>query len=257
MELERRREGSVEILTLNRPDQRNALSPELIAQLSAAFADAKADDDVRVVVLTGAGDKAFCAGMDLKAFAAQGDGRPLRDLEKTADFTALQRGEFPKPVVGAINGTAVAGGLELLMACDLAVAAEHAKLGIPEVKRGLFAAGGGVTLPARMPLAVALELGLTGDFINAQRALELGLVNRVRPAAEVLPCAIELAGRIAANGPVAVAATKAIMRAVAQRGVQVGYEMIDHFRDRVFTSEDALEGAQAFAEKRAPRWTGR
>jgi enoyl-CoA hydratase len=257
MELERRREGGVEILTLNRPDQRNALNPELIAQLSAALADVRSDDDVRVVVLTGAGDRAFCAGMDLKAFAAQGDGAPLRDLEKTADFTALQRGEFPKPVVGAINGTAVAGGLELVMACDLAVAAEHAKLGIPEVKRGLFAAGGGVTLPARMPMSIALELGLTGELIDAQRALELGLVNRVRPAGDVLTCALELAERIAANGPLAVAATKAIMRAVAQRGVQSAYGMIDDLRDQVFTSHDALEGARAFAEKRPPQWTGR
>jgi enoyl-CoA hydratase len=257
MELERRREGAVEILTLNRPAQRNALNPELIERLSTALTDTRSDDSVHAIVLTGAGDRAFCAGMDLKSLAAQGTGAPRRDPAATSDFTGFLRGEYPKPVVGAVNGTAVAGGFELVMACDVAVAADHALFGIPEVKRGLFAAGGGVTLPARIPLAIALELGLTGDFINAQRAWQLGLVNRVLPAAEVLPAALELANRISVNGPLAVAATKAMMRTVAQRGVQAGYAMIDGLREQVFGSEDALEGARAFAEKRPPHWTGR
>lgn len=257
MELERWREGSVEILTLNRPDQRNALNPELIEQLSAAFAATKSDDDVRAVVLTGAGDRAFCAGMDLKAFARRSAEAPTSDPEQTADFRAFLQGEYPKPVVGAVNGTAVAGGFELMMACDLVVVADHAMLGIPEVKRGLFAVGGGVTLPARIPLAIALELGLTGDPVDARRTLQLGLVNEVVPAAEVLPVALKLAGRVSANGPLAVAATKAMMRAVAQRGPEAGYAMADGYRAQVFSSEDALEGARAFAEKRPPNWKGR
>ena len=159
--------------------------------------------------------------------------------------------------MGEVNGTAVAGGFELVMACDVAVAADHALFGIPEVKRGLFAAGGGATLPARIPLAIALELGLTGDFINAQRAWQLGLVNRVLPAAKVLPAALELANRIPANGPLAVAATKAMMRTVAQRGVQAGLCDDRRAQGAGLHSEDALEGARAFAEKRPPHWTGR
>src|SRR5246127_5319846 len=192
-ELERGRDGHVEILTLNRPEQRNALSPTLLEELSAALADIKRDAGVRAVVLTGAGNRAFCAGMDLKAFAAGGG---VRDMAATAEFTEFTRGKHAKPVVAAVNGAAVAGGFELVMACDLVVAAEHARFGLPEVKRGLFAAGGGgggVPLPARVPLAVALELGLTGDPIDAERAYQLGLVNRVVPDSEVLTVALDLA----------------------------------------------------------------
>jgi len=258
MDLERRREGSVEILTLNRPEQRNALSPELLEQLSTAFGEAKTDDDVRVIILTAAGDKAFCAGMDLKAFAAsQTSDAPPRDPAVMAAFTEFSHGEYPKPVIGAVNATAVAGGFELLMNCDIVVTADQAKFGIPEVKRGLFAAGGGFLLPARIPLAVALELGLTGDFIDAERALQLGLVNRVVPAADVLQTALDLAARISENGPLGVAVTKKLMRTTYARGIEAAYEVSAQEHDKVFKSEDALEGATAFAQKRAPQWKGR
>jgi enoyl-CoA hydratase len=143
----RQREHAVEILTLNRPDQRNSLSPELMEELSAALEEAERSDEIRVVILTAAGDKAFCAGMDLKAFAAGAGDRTPRS---TKHFEAFIEGRFPKPIIAAVNATAVAGGFELMMSCDLAVVAENAKFGIPEVKRGLFAAGGGVLLPARI-----------------------------------------------------------------------------------------------------------
>jgi enoyl-CoA hydratase len=256
MELERRREDHVEILTLNRPEQRNALSPTLLEQLSDALAAVKRDRDVRAVVLTAAGDRAFCAGMDLKAFVAA-DGRAVRDEAVTADFTEFVRGEHPKPVVAAVNGAAVAGGFELLMGCDLVVAADHARFGLPEVKRGLFAAGGGVALPARVPLAVSLELGLTGELIDAQRAYDLGLVNRVAPAGEVLDTALGLARRMAENAPLAVAATKAMMRATISQSPSAALEMVESYRRTVFDSEDAREGALAFAQRRPPQWAGR
>lgn len=255
MELERRREGFVEVLTLNRPEQRNALSPELLNQLSAALAEIKRDGDVRAVVLTASGDRAFCAGMDLKAFVAV-EGTEIRDLERTTDFTEFMRGEHPKPVVAAVNGAAVAAGFELLLSCDLVVAAEHARFGLPEVKRGLFAAGGGVALPARLPLAVALELGLTGDLVDARRAYEFGLVNRVTSASEVLPTAIELASRVAENAPLAVAATKAMMWTTLTHGTATALELVERYREPIFGSADAQEGAVAFAERRPPRWTG-
>jgi enoyl-CoA hydratase len=256
--LERSREGSVEILKLNRPEQRNALSPELLEALSAALGEIKADDSVRVVIVTAAGDKAFCAGMDLKGFAeAQASGAPPRDPAKMANYQEFGQGLFPKPVIAAVNATAVAGGFELVMNCDLVVTSDQAKFGIPEVKRGLFPAGGGFTLPARIPLAVALELGLTGDFIDAEHALRLGLVNRVVPAGDVVKTALELAARISENGPLGVALTKKLMRTVAEHGVDAARAQAIEGHASVFQSEDALEGSRAFGEKRAPQWKGR
>jgi enoyl-CoA hydratase len=254
MDLLRRREGGVEILTLNRPGQRNALSPELIADLSTAFREALDNDAVRVLVLTGAGDRAFCAGMDLKAFAARGD-----DAGPTLDnthFTMFATGTYPKPIIGAVNATAVAGGFELLLNCDMVVTSENAKFGIPEAKRGLFAAGGGIALPARIPLAVALELGLTGDLIDAERAYQLGLVNRIVPADNVVAVALELAARISENGPLGVLATKKLMRITHNEGVAAARTAQQGEQDLVFNSKDAREGARAFAEKRPPQWTG-
>ena len=198
-------------------------------------------------MITGAGEKIFSAGMDLKAFAAGEDmtavGEGLRILN-----------ECLKPVIAAVNGIAVAGGFEVMMRADLVVAADHAKFGIPEVTRGLVAAGGGTRLPTRIPLQIALEFGLTGDTFSAQRALELGLVNRVVPGAGVLTTALELAARINRNGPLAVQATKRLMRE------EVGpdnSERVMEISGPVFASADAREGATAFAEKRAPVWKGK
>jgi enoyl-CoA hydratase len=160
---------------------------------------------------------------------------------------------YPKPIIAAVNGTAVAGGFELVLACDLAVVADHAKFGLPEVKRGLVAAGGGTNLPRRIPLALALELALTGETFDAARALELGLVNRVVPGDRVLDEALALAGLIARNGPLALRVTKELMLAQAQGA---GRDEIGAATAGVFASADAKEGATAFAEKREPRWTG-
>jgi enoyl-CoA hydratase/carnithine racemase len=251
--------GAVRILRLNRPEARNSLSPELIAQLGGALDAAVADDGVRAVVLTGTGDRAFCAGMDLRAFA---EGRTTRGAgdgggDPMGAFGKFIRDSIPKPIIGAAQATAVAGGFELLMACDLIVASSAAQFGIPEAKRGLFAAGGGVFLSARIPLAQALELGLTGDPITAQRALELGLINRVVAPERVLEEAIALAERVTENGPLGVAATKELMRLAATGTLKEAAQRQAVLQPRVFASEDAKEGSLAFVERRKPSWKGR
>jgi enoyl-CoA hydratase len=254
--LERRTEGPVAILTLNRPEVGNALSPELLADLGDALADIADDAAVHAVVLTAAGDRIFCSGMDLKAFAGGGAGPAQAEPRSQEAQESLFAGEYPTPVVAAINGAAVGGGLELALGCDLVVAAAHARFGLPEVKRGLFPAGRGTMLPIRVPLALALEMGLTGELIPAARAAELGLVNRVVAAEEVMPVAVDLANRIAANGPIGVRLTKRLMRASVQRGPEHGRATAAEAME-VFGSEDAKEGATAFTEKRPPRFTGR
>ena len=240
------RDGAL-VVTINRPDAGNSLNPAVGQGLVDALSAAATDDAVRSVIVTGAGEKIFCAGMDLKAFAAGEDmsavGAGLKILS-----------DCPKPVIAAVNGIAVAGGFEVMMRADLVVAADHAKFGIPEVKRGLVAAGGGTRLPTRIPLQIALEMGLTGETFGAQRALELGLINRVVPGADVMDAALALAALINANGPLAVQATKRLMRE------EVGADNSAHVMEvtrPVFASEVAREGATAFAEKRAPIWKGR
>lgn len=249
----RRREGVVEILTLNRPAQRNALNPELMEELSCALEEIEASEEVRVVVLSAAGDKAFCAGMDLKAFA---EAPSMQGSRSTSCFESFLEGRYSKPVVAAVNATAVAGGFELVLACDLAVVANNAKFGLPEVKYGLFPAGSGVLLPARIPLAIALELGLTGELIEADRLSQFGLVNRVVETARVLEAALELAQRIASNSPLGVSTTKRLMWSCAQQGVEASRPALKASIPTVFSSADALEGALAFAEKRVPVWKG-
>ena len=233
------RRGSVELLRLNRPKARNALNPELIAELGLGLHAAELDPDIRVVVLTGTGDRAFCAGMDLRSFAGgqrSGDSDP--DPVGMSTFHRFTRGEIEVPVVGAANATAVAGGFELLLGCDIVVASDVATFGLPEVKRGLFAAGGGVFVSSRIPLAVALELTLTGDSIDAKRAATLGLVNLVVPPDQVLETAMTLADRIAHNGPLAVKATRNIVRA-ASTDLEKARAMSAEWQPKVFGSNDA------------------
>jgi len=253
-ELVRERHGPVLLLRLNRPEVRNALTFGMLAELGAALLEAERDAAIRVAVLTGTGERAFCAGLDLEAFS---DGAAtLGDDEATMAYMRFTRGELDVPLVGAANATAVAGGLELLLGCDLVVASSAARFGLPEVKRGLFPGGGGTSLGTRVPLAVALEMTLTGDPITAARAYELGLVNRVVAPDEVLPTALSLAERIAANAPLGLAACKELVRLHLSDPARAP-ERLDHWRNVVFSSADAREGAAAFVERRDPIWQGR
>ena len=248
------RRGGVLVARLNRPEARNAYNRPVMAGIGAAVKEAEADPEIRALVLIGTGDKAFSAGMDLRAFAS-GDQTPI-DPDLLDAMVRLTRGEVAVPVVGAANASALAGGFELLLGCDVIVASSEAKFGLPEVKRGLFAAGNGTQLAMRLPLAVALELTLTGESIDASRAYELGLVNQVVPPDRVLEAALVLAERIAANGPLAVAATKELVR-LWPVDVQRAEQRRTELHHSVFASEDAKEGATAFIEKRAPTWKGR
>jgi enoyl-CoA hydratase len=249
------RRGPVLVLRLNRPEARNALTSSLLAALAVAIADAESDPAIRVVVLTGTGDRSFCAGMDLREFAEGGitGSLPAGALE---GFQRLIRGRATIPLVGAANASALAGGLELLLGCDVIVASSAAQFGLPEVRRGLLAAGGGTFISQRVPLGIALELTLTGASITAARAYELGLVNAVVEPDAVLPAAIEVADRIAGNAPLSLVATKELVRlAVSDPGR--AEERLGHWQPLVFQSADAKEGATAFVEKRLPVWEGR
>lgn len=249
----RERHGRVEVVRLNRQAARNAIDGPTTKALDAAFDELTGDPEVWAVVLTGTGERAFCAGMDLKAFVA---GDPDIMTSKNG-FGGLAQRKFPKPLIAAVNGAALAGGCELVLSCDLVVAAEHAIFGIPEVKRGLVAAGGGLLrLPKRVPLSVALELALTGDTIDAHRAEAIGLVNRVVPADQVVTAAIELAQHICENAPLAVRVSKEILMRSLDLPEDDAWRMNGQKIEPVFTSKDAIEGATAFAEKRAPRWRG-
>jgi enoyl-CoA hydratase len=254
-ELLRERQGRVEILTINRPEARNAINGAVSRAVAAALDEIEADDDCWVVVLTGAGDKAFSAGMDLKAFAA---GEAGDIMGARGGFGGIAQRQFPKPIIAAVNGSCLAGGFEIMLSCDLVVAVENATFGIPEVKRGLAAGAGGlVRLPKRIAPAIAMELALTGEPISAQRAYELGLINRVVPTASLLDAALELAGTIAANAPLAVRTSKRIVKEAGEVPDAQGWEISNAAIPVVFASADAMEGAVAFAEKRAPNWTGK
>ncbi|MGH9110188.1 MAG: crotonase/enoyl-CoA hydratase family protein [Acidimicrobiales bacterium] len=250
--VERERRGQVEILTINRPEARNAINGAVSTAMSIALDELAEDRQALVVVVTGSGDKAFSAGMDLKAFAA-GEGAAITGAR--GGFGGIARRRFPKPLIAAVNGFALAGGLEVMLSCDLVVAAEHAKFGIPEATRGLVAAAGGlIRLPRRLPMAVALELALTGEPIDAARAYGLGLVNRVVPADRLMDEALALAERIADNAPLAVRHSKDVMSRAFDVPEDEGWKINDEAAATVFASPDALEGSVAFAEKRRPNW---
>jgi crotonobetainyl-CoA hydratase len=250
--LERERRGGVEILRLNRPAARNAFDPELSAAVFGAFEEVDADPAVQVVVITGAGDHSFSAGADLKSLATG-----TWTLDMPSLLHVCNRG-LTKPLIAAVNGTCLAGGLELALTCDLIVAVEDAVFGLPEVKRGLVAGAGGVTrLCQRIGLAPALEIVLTGDPIDAQRALALGLINRVVPRAQLLDTAVALAERIAENAPVALRLAKRLGHDVIGASEAEAYRLNQAVLEVIRQTEDAREGPLAFAEKRRPVWKGR
>src|SRR4051812_30054155 len=248
----RERRGDVLVLTINRPEVRNAFDFATAGAMCAAIDDFEADDGLRAAVVTGAGGT-FCAGMDLKAFA-RGD---VPYVERRGVFGVIN-GPPAKPLIAAAEGNVLAGGFELMLACDLVVAADDARFGIPEVKRGLLAASGGlIELERRIPTAIAMEMALTGDPIDADRARELGLVNELCPAGETLDRAVDLARRVTRNAPLAVAASKRIIGEAGDWSASEAFGRQGEIAGPVLTSEDAQEGARAFAEGREPDWRGR
>jgi enoyl-CoA hydratase len=258
--------GHVALITLNRPEVRNAISPEVMCLLEEAWKEVAAADDVRVAVVTGAG-KAFCSCADLGRLIPLNTGaRPPEDQfdERVladpglGDRAILRHSDLDKPVIAAVNGDAIAGGCELVQGTDLRVAAEGARFGVQEVKWGLFPMGGSsVRLPAQLPYAVAMEWLLTGGLVPAERAYELGFLNRVVPPGRVLDEAMDLAGVIASNGPVAVRAIKASAKACLGRPEAEAMQLELTYGRPVFRTQDAVEGPRAFMEKRTPRFTGR
>ncbi len=240
-------------VTINRPEAMNCFTRDMLEGLETAFAEFTADPDLWVAILTAAGDRSFSAGLDLKEALPQlteGDEMGFEDPTKR------QFSDVFKPIIAAVNGHCVAGGMEMLQGTDLRIAAEHATFGLAEVRWGIIPLGGThIRLPRQIPWAIAMELLLLGEPIDAQRAYEVGLVNRVVPKGELLSTAMELAEKICRNGPLAVRTAKEI--AVRALGLESGMVLEKALGERVLSSEDAKEGPAAFAEKRKPRFTGR
>ena len=245
-------EDGVQTITINRPEARNAMTLAAARLIAAALDELDTRDDLRIGILTGAGNS-FCAGMDLKGFL-RGERPSLPDR----GFGGLTKKPPKKPLIAAVEGYALAGGFELVLACDLVVAAENAQFGVPEVKRGLAATAGGlVRLPRQLPYRVAMELILTGDLFPAPRAHACGLINRLTRPGEALAEAKKLAQSIAANGPLSVAASKRVVVESQDWAADELWERQAALTEHIFSSADAREGSAAFAEKRKPVWQGK
>lgn len=250
-------DGGIAVVTINRPEKRNALDAEHYEQLSQAWTRVRDDEAIRVAVITGAGDKVFSAGADLKSWI--GRSVPPAEFWQTQKGMLLNRGlEVWKPVIAAINGHCLAGGMTLMLATDLRVVAEHATFALSEVKRGIIPANGGTQrLPQQLPHAIAMEMLLLGDSIDAATALRWGLVNRVVPAAQLMETALALARRVAANAPLAVQAIKELALRGQSESLSTGLRMEQLVQRVLQATEDAAEGRQAFAGKRPANFTGR
>jgi enoyl-CoA hydratase len=241
----------VAVITINRPEARNAVNGEVARGIAEAVDEADASNDVQALILTGAGGT-FSAGMDLKGFLS-GDSPAFGDR----GFGGIVQRPPVKPVIAAVEGYALAGGFELVLACDLVVASEEARFGLPEVRRSLVAGAGGLLrLPKRIPYHLAMEIALTGEHFTASRLQQAGLVNRLVPAGQALEAAKELAGRVALGGPLALAATKRVIIESADWPSAEAFQRQGEIITPVFMSADAREGALAFAEKRQPVWKG-
>ena len=247
------KQDRIAVMTINRPEALNAFTREMLAAMDAAFADFEADPGLWVAILTGTGERAFSSGMDLK------EALPLitsGDEMGYEDHTKRPFSDVFKPIIAAVNGACIAGGMEFLQGTDLRIAAEHATFGLGEVRWGIVPTGGShVRLPRQIPWAVAMQLLLTGEPIDARRAYEIGLVNRVVPKEELMPAALELAAKICRNGPLAVRTAKQI--AVRALNLEPGFVLEKALGAKVLASEDAREGPRAFAEKRTPAFKGR
>jgi len=244
----------VALVTLDRPEARNAVNANVATELGAILARTEADGEVRAVVLASSHDRVFCAGADLNEIS-RGNSAALSTPE--GGFAGLTRARRAKPWIAAIGGAAFAGGCELALSCDMIVASHTASFGLPEVKRGLFAAAGGpLRLQRLLPRGIALELIATGDPLGAERAYQLGMVNRLVEPEQLLSQALDLAATIAANAPLAVRESLAIARSVSDAGDKEYWARSDATRARVLSSPDAKEGPKAFLEKRSPVWQG-
>lgn len=245
-------EDGILTVVMNRPEAKNALNKAASEAIGAAMDELDGNPDLRVGILTGEGG-VFCSGMDLKAFV-----KGEFPVVEGKGFAGLVASPPKKPLIAAVEGYALAGGFEMVLACDLVIAAESAKFGIPEVKRGLVAAGGGLLrLPEQTFYRLAMELALTGDFIDSHRACQAGLVNHVVKDGQALEGAVEMAKKICANGPLAVNVSKEIVTSARDWANAEMFEKEKALATPIINSEDAIEGASAFAEKRAPQWKGK
>lgn len=262
MSLRRELREGVLVLTIDRPEARNALDAATQAALIEEWRRFRDDDTLFVAVLTGAGEAAFCAGADLKELGAYYRSMSPHQRhergEREPGLGAITRNFDPrKPTIAAINGACLAGGLELALACDIRVAADHARFGLPEVCRGILpGAGGTQRLPRALPLGVALEMILSGAPIDAASALRWGLVSRLMPAAALMDCALDIASRIAANGPLAVRAARDAVYQGADLPLDQALRLEQFYAEPLRQSKDAQEGVRAFIERRAPRFSG-
>ena len=267
MALDFEKKGKIAYLTINHPDIHNALDPETLLALHAAWKEFRADDGCICAIITGTGDRAFCAGLDLGTTIPVMTGvRPPENAAEQAiaadpglvDQATLRNFELYKPVIAAVNGFAIAGGMELVQATDIRIASVNARFGLQEVKWGLFPLGGStVRLPRQVPYSKAMEIMLTGELIDAQEALRIGFINRIVPQDELINEAEKIADRIACNGPLALRKIKESVLACLGLTLEQGLAREQALGRAVFHSEDAREGPRAFLEKREPRFTGK